>query len=328
MTEQEFELILDKTVIQLGNEVAQNTQYHNPDAFELRVREVLELVAKGENIRIVPTFHPHAFPDIRANGFGVEVKTTTKDNWQSVGNSVFEGMRDEAVKKIYVIFGKLGGMPAVRWSQYEKCITHVRISHAPRFCLEMDKSDPLFDKLKISYDDFCKLPAKDKMRYIRKYSRDRRKPGEQIWWIEDENSMGVPLAIRLYTSLTKAEKIKLRAECAILFPEICKGGRSKGKYKDVSFFLLKYHNVIANQTRDLFSAGSVAGKARGGHYLSRALKAIENEMREAALNLDGDLIEEYWLINVPPEKRIAEWLKRADSFATEWKPSDELFKSG
>ena len=328
MTEQEFELILTKTVIQLGKDVTQSTQYHDPTAFELRVREVLKEVAKGEAIKIDPTFHPHAFPDLRANGFGVEVKTTNKDSWQSVGNSVFEGMRDEAVKKIYVVFGKMGGMPAVRWARYENCITHVRISHAPRFCLEMEKAEPLFDKLKISYDDFCKLPAKEKMRYIRKYSRDRRKPGEQIWWIEDENSLGIPLEIRLYTSLTKEEKIKIRAECAILFPEICKGGRSKTKYKDVSFFMLKYHNVIANQIRDLFSAGSVAGKERGGHYLSRALKAIENEMREAALSLDGDLIEEYWLTTVPPDQRITEWLKRADSLATEWKPSEVLFKSG
>jgi hypothetical protein len=325
MTEQEFELVLTKAVIQLNADVSSSGNYHEPDAFEKRVHEVLIEVAKGDNIRISPTFHAHAFPDIRANGFGVEVKTTSKDNWQSVGNSVFEGMRDLAVKKVYVIFGKMGGMPAVRWGHYDKCINHVRISHAPRFCLEMDKAEPLFDKLKISYDDFCRLPPKEKMRHIRKYSRDRRKPGEQIWWIEDENSLGIPLAIRLYTSLTKEEKIKIRAECAILFPEICKGSRAKGKYKDVSFFLLKYHNVIATQTRDLFSAGSVAGKERGGHYLSRALKAIESDMREAALNLDADLIEEYWLVNVPPEQRIAEWLKRADSLATDWKPSEILF---
>lgn len=328
MTPQEFELLLTKVVIQLNNEVAQSTQYHSPDVFEKRVHEVLIEVSSGEKIRISPTFHPHAFPDIRANGYGVEVKTTNRDNWQSVGNSVFEGMRDAAVKKIYVVFGKMGGLPAVRWGRYEECVTHVRISHAPRFCLEMDKTEPLFAKLKISYDDFCRLTAQEKMRYIRQYSRNRRKPGEQIWWIEDENSLGVPLEIRLYTSLTKEEKIRIRAECAILFPEICKGGRSKTKYKDVSFFMLKYHNVIANQTRDLFSAGSVAGKERGGHYLSRALKAIQNEMREAALRLPDDLVEEYWLANVPPERRIAEWLKRADAMATEWKPSEELFKSG
>ena len=97
---------LDKAVAQLGNEVRENDKYHGPDEFEKRVFEVLQAVAKGEPIEIKPTFHPHAFPDIRANGFGVEVKTTGKDTWQSVGNSVFEGMRDPDVTQIYVVFGK------------------------------------------------------------------------------------------------------------------------------------------------------------------------------------------------------------------------------
>jgi hypothetical protein len=110
MTETEFEAILDTAVEQLGNEVRKSTKYHAPADFEQRVRDVLESVAKGKQIKITPTFHPHAFPDIRANGFGVEVKTVNKDSWLSVGNSVFEGMRDAAVKKIYVVFGKFGGM--------------------------------------------------------------------------------------------------------------------------------------------------------------------------------------------------------------------------
>jgi hypothetical protein len=283
MTEPEFELILTKTVFQLGNEVVQNTKFHQPEAFEMRVREVLQAVAEGEKIRIVPTLHPHAFPDIRANGFGVEVKTTTKDNWQSVGNSVFEGMRDAAVKKIYVIFGKMGGMPAVRWGRYEECITHVRISHAPRFVLEMEKDAPLFAKMQISYDDFSQLPAEEKMNHVRKYSRSRLKPGERLWWLEDENSPGLPVAMRLYTKLQKAETVKLRAEATILFPQVVGGSRVKGKYDEASFFLLKHRNIFCTNIRDLFSAGSVSGKNRGGHYLSRALKTIEHELRVAAL---------------------------------------------
>lgn len=327
MTEQEFELILDKTVIQLCTDVAKSTKYHKPDDFELRVREVMAEVAKGENIKIGQTFHVHAFPDIRANGFGVEVKTTNKDNWQSVGNSVFEGMRDGAVKKIYVIFGKMGGMPSVRWGRYEERITHVRISHAPRFVLEMDKDSSLFGKqgMKISYDAFSRLPPEEKMAHIRDYSRHRLKPGERLWWLEDEDSQGVPLAIRLYMKLSHSEKTKLRAEGALLCPQIVGGSRQKEKYNDVAFYFLKYHNVFCPQTRDLFSAGSVAGKERGGNYLARALKKIEKEMREAAARLDGALFEEYWGKNVPPEKRIADWLRRADSFASSWRPSDELF---
>src|SRR5580658_5537213 len=125
MTEKDFERILEKAVVQLNAEVTQSTQYHSPNIFEKRVFTVLVEVAKGENIRIEPPFHPHAFPDIKANGFGVEVKATNKNEWQSVGNSVFEGMRDEEVKIIYVIFGKMGGTPAVKWARYENCITHV-----------------------------------------------------------------------------------------------------------------------------------------------------------------------------------------------------------
>ena len=66
---------------------------------------------------IEPTYHGHAFPDIRVNGYGVEVKYSARDTWNAVGNSVFESMRDPAVKDIYVVFGKVGGQPEARWGK-------------------------------------------------------------------------------------------------------------------------------------------------------------------------------------------------------------------
>lgn len=328
MTQSEFEGILDTAVKQLNEEVRADTRLHNAKAFEERVAEVLKLVAEDQEINISPTFHPHAFPDIRANGFGVEVKTTTKDSWLSVGNSIFEGMRDDSVEQIYVVFGKLGGMPAVKWGRYEEKITHVRISHAPRFVIEMEEPQPLFEKLEIPYEKFAELPAVEKMTYIRKYARGRLKPGERLWWIEDEESHGIPLEVRLYMNLTDEEKTMIRAQCVLLFPDVLGGKRKRGKYKDVPFFLLKYHNVIAPQTRDLFSAGSVAGKERGGIYLLRSIKKIQPEIKQAAIDLEDELFEEYWGISVKPEDRIKEWLKRADEVATEFVPSDHLFLNG
>jgi hypothetical protein len=246
----------------------------------------------------------------------------------SVGNSVFEGMRDASVKDIYVIFGKMGGMPSVRWGRYEDRITHVRISHAPRFVIEMDDRDSsLFPKMKISYDKFYGLPPEEKMRHIRQYSRNRLKPGERLWWLEDEDSPGKPLEVRLYMNLTQPEKIKLRAQGALLFPQILAGGRVKDKYNDVAFFFLKYHNVFCPQTRDLYSAGSVAGTARGGNYLLRSIQNIEKQIAEAAQQLPDDLIEEYWGERVEPADRIKEWLKRIDRHAKTWKPSEHLFKN-
>lgn len=325
MTHDQFALLLDKVAAQLGEEVRQSNKYHGPAEFQQRVFDVLEAIAKGENIHVKPTFHPHAFPDIHANGFGLEVKTTTKDSWLSVGNSVFEGMRDPAVKDIYVMFGKMGGMPSVMWGRYEDKITHVRISHAPRFVLEMDKDSSLFRKMKISYDDFATLDPHGKMKHVRDYSRGRLKPGERLWWLEDQDSPGKPLEVKLYMSLAAKEKVKLRAEGALLFPQIVAGGRVKDKYTEVAFFFLRYHNVFCPQTRDLFSAGSVAGKERGGNYLQRSLKNIEAAMLEAAETLPNDIVEEYWGEKVEPKDRIKFWLKKADRLATKWKPSGHLF---
>ena len=326
MTHEEFAAVLDKVAKRLGDEVRQSKKYHGPSEFQQRVFEVLREVAAADGtLDVKPTFHPHAFPDIHANGFGLEVKTTNKDSWLSVGNSVFEGMRDPAVKDIYVIFGKMGGMPSVMWGRYEDRITHVRISHAPRFVLEMDRDSSLFGKMKISYDEFSRLDAYGKMRHVRDYSRGRLKPGERLWWLEDQDSPGKPLEVKLYMSLSAKEKIKLRAQGALLFPQIVAGGRVKDKYTEVAFFFLRYHNVFCPQTRDLFSAGSVAGKDRRGNYLQRSLKNIEGAMREAAEILPDDIIEEYWGEKVEPKDRIKHWLKKADSLATKWKPSEELF---
>lgn len=325
MTREGFESLLDEVIKKLGEEVRSSTDYHSPGPFQKRVFEVMKAISQGRRLEVSPAFHPHAFPDIRANGYGVEVKSTRKDSWLSVGNSVFEGMRDPEVKEIYVVFGKMGGMPSVRWGRYEERITHVRISHAPRFVLEMDRDSPMFEKMAVSYDEFAVLSPEEKMSHIRDYSRNRLKSGERLWWLEDEDSQGKELEIKLYMRLPQREKIRLRAEGALLFPQICRGGRVKDKYNDVAFFFLKYHNVFCPQTRDLFSAGSVAGKARGGNYLQRALKNIEAAMRKAAKDLDHDLIEEYWGARVDPEDRLTEWLKRADALATDWRPSAHLF---
>lgn len=95
-------------------------------------------------------------------------------------------------------------------------------------------------------------------------------------------------------------------------------------------YLLTYHGVIAHQARDLFSAGSVANPENddaGGLYIERALKLIENEMREAALRMEDALFVEYWEESVNPDQRIRRWLEKADAIAKDWKPSAKLFLS-
>ena len=335
MTKNEFEEILNKCCTQLTDE-ARTTVFKSSAQFENRVREVLaDITENDETFHIDFNPHPQAFPDIAMDEYGVEVKFTLNDTWRSIANSVLETQRIDEVKHIYVVFGKMGGVPEVRWGEYEQSVIHVRTSHVPRFEIELpsekaELKESLFKQMGIRYDDFRKLDMQDKMKYIRAYAR-KIHPDGRLWWVEDKEDSDehtTPVQARLYTNLTTEEKTRLRAEAALLCPSIVKSGRSRNKYDDMVLYLLTYHGVLCHQARDLFSAGSVANPKNddeGGIYIERALKLIESEMKAAALRMDDALFVEYWGESVPPEKRISRWLEKADELATEWVPSKSLF---
>ena len=331
MTPTQFEAVLDRAAEILTENLRSSPLYHGPEQFQQGVLDMLKVAAKGYGVTVEPTYHPHAFPDIRVNGFGVEVKYSKRDTWNAVGNSVFESMRDPTVNSVYVMFGKVGGIPEVRWGKYEDCVMHVRVSNAPRFVVDMEREDrPLFERFQIDYDTFAQLPDEGKMEHVRDYWRNRLPQGEHLWWLEPSHTL--PINVRLYMGLSQEDKRTYRAEAALLCPQICKSSRARRKYVDAAVYLLTYHGVLCPQARDLFSAGSVALRAdgtRGGNYLLRALQDIESLMIDAAQRLDDALFVEYWGESCPPNNRIGRWLALADGYAVGagWKPSDELFKS-
>jgi hypothetical protein len=331
MTQDEFETLLDALCEQLTQESRQQL-FDSSKAFEQRVREVVQEHLSVSAFRIDFDPPPQAFPDIAVGEFGIEVKFSLTDTWRSVANSVLETNRIQSVKTIYIVFGKMGGVPEVQWGEYEKCVMHVRTSHVPRFEVELFTEKSLFDQIGISYEKFRMLPMSDKMTHIREYARGRLKKGERLWWLGDEISTSdysLPIAARLYTELPDEEKLKLRAEAVLLCPQIVKPSRAKNKYDDVALYLLTYHGVLAHQTRDLFSAGSVGNpekKDTVGLYIESALTLLEPHLLEAAKRMDAKLFEEYWGEAVEPERRIQMWLQKADSLAKGWKPSESLFK--
>lgn len=246
--------------------------------------------------------------------YGVEVKFTKNDTWRSVANSILETQRVESVKHIYIVFGKMGGEPRVRWGKWEDSVIHVRTSHVPRFEIELPNQNgniapkkSLFDQMGIAYDKFRILDISEKMKYIRAYAR-KIHPDEHLWWLEDENNeLHTTEQARLYTSLSIEDKNKYRAEAVLLCPEIVQSGRSRHKYDNMVIFLLTYYGIICHQARDLFSAGSVANPKNdnnGGIYIKRALKLLEPYMLNAASYLDNNLFVEYWGAGCPPDEVI------------------------
>lgn len=156
MDQKEFEEILNTACQKLTDE-ARNLLFQSSKEFENRVREVIQkIVGASSIINFDP--NPQAFPDIAVGQFGIEVKFTTNDAWRSVANSVLETNRIKEVKKIYLIFGKMGGISEVRWGEYDKCVMHVRTSHVPRFEVDISAEHSLFEKMGIPYDEFRSLP--------------------------------------------------------------------------------------------------------------------------------------------------------------------------
>jgi hypothetical protein len=108
LTVEEFEKLLNLVTKKLTAEVQNKAAFTTSKDFENRVREVLvELGKEKLNIDFSP--HPHIFPDICIDKFGVEVKFTLNDTWRSVANSVLESSRDEKVEHIYLLFIPMSG---------------------------------------------------------------------------------------------------------------------------------------------------------------------------------------------------------------------------
>jgi len=329
MNEAEFEKILTRACQSLRKACRNSADFHDPNAFEDKVRQVLARLFKDESIGVADSSHPHAFPDIAINGFGVEVKSTKSDSWRATANSIMETMREESVRRVYVIFGKMGGLPDVRWRRYEDSVYHVRISHAPRFCVEMEGSEePLFKKLGVAYEEFAVKEPEEKMNYVGRDVRERMKPGDKIWWLEQQQE-SLPLEVKRYSALTPAEKIITRAEAAVLCPRVVSRG-SPNKYDNVAHFLITRRGIL--WSRDMFSAGSVGDKEGkgGGKHKQNQFADIEHAMIDAFGYLEHELFCEYWKRDDIPQTALARlmlWLTIADGEAGDhWKPSDKLFK--
>lgn len=228
---------------------------------------------------IKPTLKQH-FPDILfGNNFGVEVKSTKENSWTSTGSSIVESLREEQVKKIYLMFGKLS-VPNIdfRCKPYEDCLYDIAVTHSPRYLINMDlknSSQTIFGKMRMDYDTFRE--SKEQIEIVRNYYREKfshtGKKGEMPWWIgTDTNTTLLEPStlkesglIRMWEVIDASTQDYLKACAYILFPEILGGATTK--YQGLTLWLCSRYSIITSSLRDKFSAGG-----RGDIYVNGKLK--------------------------------------------------------
>lgn len=273
-----------------------------------------------------------SFPDIVANRmFGVEVKSTEKNHWQSIGSSILESTRDQNVERIYMTFGKLGKPIQFLSKPYEDCLSEIVVTHYPRYRIDMqlqEKNQPtIFEKMQIDYDDLRTMD--NPVPVVSKYYKSQLKPGESLWWAADEIESSTPMTARLWTALSHEEKEYLAVAGYALFPEILSSGNNK-KYNRYALWLATKKGVINTNIRDSFSAGGKVDMPTKSGILIKMpaafgrIKKYKDLIEEIITDANEEVLAEYWDSDIQDD-RITQWCRmvaqEADSnvgYATAW----------
>ena len=254
-----------------------------------------------------------SFPDIIASKlYGVEVKSTEKDHWTSIGSSILESTRDKDVSKIFLTFGKLGRPVRFLSRPYEECLSGIAVTHYPRYQIDMmlDAGDTIFDKMGVSYDDLRVMD--NPVEPVSKYFRSKMKPGETLWWVNNPESVSPP-TVRLWTALSTQEKERYAIQGYAYFPEVL--GNSSTKYNNYALWLATQQGIVNTNVRDSFSAGGkVQLRLKNGILLRMpAVFGRINKHKKAIIKLLNDAnaedLKAYWGVDELSSDRLSQWIE-------------------
>ena len=253
----------------------------NGDKLEKDVLDCMK--SKAMDFRFNPELISHTlpqhFPDIISNHyFGVEVKSTKNNSWQSTGSSIVESLRDDDIKKVFMLFGILSKDNIdFRCKPYERCLSEIAVTHSPRYLINMDLSDKdqtIFDKMKIDYDTFRNL-GESQIDKVREYYRGKYKSKNaksMPWWIgesteltEENSTSATEFELRLLSDIEETRRSFYITRCYAIFPEIL--GKDQDKFRKPALWMCTRYSIICSNIRDQFTAGGT-----GNIYVGNILK--------------------------------------------------------
>mgnify|MGYP001494828135 CR=1 FL=1 len=301
----EFNKLLENTLINLKEDSKKKTEHYLNllgTKLENQVLNVMKDCSKGTSFEnSIELISGQKFPDIIANKYyGVEVKTTTQNHWRTTGNSVLEGTRVDGIERIFMLFGKMISPIEFKCRPYEDCLSEVVVTHSPRYLIDMDlnKGNTIFDKLKIPYDTLRK--ESNPIRPIIDYYRSKLKEGEEVWWLEGEQSKSI--IIKIWNNLSIKERKEYINKAMVFFPEIFS---NKGdKFNRFAIWLVNSEGIVCPNVRDAFTAGG-QGQINWKNKVYRNIPRIYmnlfnslNDINEIINNTDDFLLSMFWNTNV------------------------------
>lgn len=319
-----FQELMSRTDQLLNEDAARRPEYYakrSGKPLEQDVYEAIREQAKGTPFQdTIQLVSGASFPDIVARKhYGVEVKSTEKDHWTSIGSSILESTRNQDVKRIYLTFGKLGAPIRFLSRPYEDCLSGIAVTHYPRYQIDMrlKAGETIFDKMGVSYDTLRNMS--NPVGPVSKYYRERLKPGESLWWAAEDVDASAPATVRLWSSLSPEEKELFTVQGYAFFPEVLSKG-CREKYNRYALWLVTQKGVVNTNIRDGFSAGGKAVmRTPSGVELRMPaafgrIKKYRNLIKELIEETEQSVLEEYWQTPVEND-RLRQWCSLVSNFA-------------
>lgn len=313
----EFNLLLNSTIDELNShakKAPKKIEQLRGNKLEPYVQAVMTDLAIGSKFEnSIELIGGQKFPDIIAKKYyGIEVKTTTQNHWKTTGNSVLESTRVDDVERIFMLFGKLGSPIEFRSRAYEECLSEVVVTHSPRYLIDMNlgKGKTIFDKINISYGTLRK--EKNPIKPITDYYKSKLKPGQDLWWIDQENSKSSNLVINIWNNLSIEERQNVKNRAMVYFPELF--SNRSDKFARLAIWLVTREAVVCPNVRDIFTAGG-----KGDHIINKELhinipriflNLFDNINSVVKILQETSAVEltEYWNQNTSDKRKIDDWI--------------------
>lgn len=337
-TFEDFKSLMHKTDEFLNSTAKEKEAYYaarNSEKLELDVCDALKECAKGTpfdgSIEHISGKH---FPDIVACRFyGVEVKSTNKNHWYSIGSSILESSRIKDVERIFLTFGKLGSPVEFRSRPYEECLSGISVTHYPRYQIDMElpAGETVFDKMGIPYDELRKMD--NPVAPVSKYYKSQLKSGESLWWASDGNieASSAPPVVKLWNTLSKEEQTFYKVKGCALFPELFTPV-STTKYHRYALWLAISCGIINTNVRDAFTAGGKQDIQTDSSLYSKMpaifsrVAKYKDLIAETILSEDENTLSEYWQVEKIEANRIEQWCALAAGYADKNNACGETYK--
>lgn len=316
---QEFQTLMANTDLLLNTDAKTRETYYKKRGgkdLEVDVFQAIQRSAMGTSFEgTIELVSGSSFPDIVAHKYyGVEVKSTEKDKWTSIGSSILESTRNADVKRIYLTFGKLGSPVEFLSRPYEDCLSGIAVTHYPRYQIDMrlGKGETIFDKMGVEYDTLRQM--ENPVVPVSKYYKSKLKQGESLWWATGSEEETVPATVKLWSAVPKEKKEYYVTTGYTLFPELFNTHSTK-KYNRYALWLATQKGIVNTNIRDGFSAGGqILMRTTGGievkmpAVFGRVLK-YKHYIEDTILNTDEELLKEYWEVDKLEHDRVQQWVR-------------------